>query len=150
MNKIEDSTNSFYFTFGTNPQFPHGINEYVKVEARTMHEAEQIYRSVYPDVHENCLNCAFVYTEDEFAQIKDVYYKGVSPIETLTVKDAVLTDRDKVIIDYELSGAGSVYGFMNDFLGGLDTEQSALFMEAMGIPKEDVTEEIEEDILVER
>lgn len=150
MNRTEDTSNSFYFTFGTNPQFPHGINEYVKVEARTMHEAEQIFRSVYPDVHENCLNCAFVYTEDEFSQIKNVYYKDVEPVETLTVKDAVLTDKDKAIIDYELSGAGSVYSFMNDFLGGEDTKQSALFMEAMGIPKEDDAEEIEEDVLIER
>ena len=56
---------SYYFTFGTDERFPYQTG-YVIIDAPNERCARDIFRMFWPDRHENCLNCAFVYEEDEF------------------------------------------------------------------------------------
>lgn len=58
----------FYFTFGHNDQYPYS-GGYVVVEGRSREEAVNKYRSKYPDVHPDTVNCAFIYTERDWKQI---------------------------------------------------------------------------------
>ena len=55
----------FYVTFGSNEEFPYP-NQYLVVRAPTYHKALCAFRNKYPDRTENTLNCAFVYTQDEW------------------------------------------------------------------------------------
>ena len=61
-----DPNKDYFFTFGSSPQFPFS-GGYLIVRAQNEHEAREKYKKHYPNVHNNCLNCAFVYTEEEWA-----------------------------------------------------------------------------------
>ena len=70
MNSIATLSN-FYFTFGTNRQFPYQ-GGWVVVKAPDILIARKIFMFYFP--HENgYLNCSFVYTEEEFK--KTIMYK---------------------------------------------------------------------------
>ena len=56
---------NFYFTFGSDEQFPFQ-NGYIIVEAKTMRQAINMFRTSFPDRHENLLNCSDYYTEKQF------------------------------------------------------------------------------------
>lgn len=66
--KYQPALQSFYFTFGTNPKFPYKKG-YLIVKAFNPNEAFAKFRAKYPDVHPNCLNCAFGYTQEEWEAI---------------------------------------------------------------------------------
>lgn len=73
-----------YFTFGTDPLFPFGINDYVVVEAEGVNEACHIFNLVHPPrPGSDLVNCAFIYTEEKFNQFRDQYYKDVEPVEII-------------------------------------------------------------------
>lgn len=57
--------NSFYFTFGSDPEYPYQ-GGWVTVHAKTKEQACSVFRLYFPDRTPNVLNCAFVYTEEEF------------------------------------------------------------------------------------
>ena len=73
--------NKYYFTFGTNPQFPFGEHEFVMIEAESIREAAEIFRKLWPDRpgHEGVLNCADCYTESQFTPIRKKHYDGKEP-----------------------------------------------------------------------
>lgn len=74
----------FYFTFGTDPLFPHVENEFVEVQAESRNEAYHKFLGVYPKrPGSNLLNCAFVYREQEFNKFRDKYYGGKKPVKTI-------------------------------------------------------------------
>lgn len=74
----------FYFTFGTDPAYPYGIDDYVLVRAEDQAEARRKFKAVHPNRPGSpCINCAFVYTQEEFDSFRDKYYKDVSPAETI-------------------------------------------------------------------
>lgn len=74
----------FYFTFGSDPLYPHGMDEFVEVEAEDMSEARKKFLSVYPPrPGRSFLNCAFVYSEKEFNGFRDKYYSGKKPARTI-------------------------------------------------------------------
>lgn len=74
----------FYYTFGTDPAFPHGAGEYVAVEAESEAEADQKFMEVYPPrPGSSLLNCAFVYAAEKFEAFRDKYYKGVEPARVI-------------------------------------------------------------------
>ena len=56
----------YYFTYGTAEHFPFKGGWSVIEGELTEIQARKIFRTIHPDIHENVLNCAFVYTEDEF------------------------------------------------------------------------------------
>lgn len=75
---------NFYFTFGSDPQFPFGRDDYVLVKANDLGEAVRMFDLVHPRrPGSNCVNCAFFYEEDDFLRFKDEYYPG-DPIEVLS------------------------------------------------------------------
>ena len=77
-----------YFTFGSDPRFPYGRNDYVEVEAEDMHQACELFNLLHPPRNEgsNIVNCAFIYSEEKFNTFRDKYYKDVPPIETISVR----------------------------------------------------------------
>lgn len=77
---------NFYYTFGTDPQFPFGIEDYVVIEAVNINMANHIFMAKYPGPHENLVNCAFYYTEEEFNRFRDKYYKGIEPSDVIRVQ----------------------------------------------------------------
>ncbi len=75
---------SWFYTFGTDPKFPFGIEEYVEVHADNANQANQKFKS-----HFLCregstlLNCAFVYAEDLWDPIYTEYYSGKRPARVI-------------------------------------------------------------------
>lgn len=72
-----------YFTYGTDKDFPFGIEDYVVVNGNSVEEIIDKYRKKYPDTHDNCVNCAFYYIEEEFEKIRNKYYAGVEPADII-------------------------------------------------------------------
>ena len=74
----------FYFTFDFpdgDLLFPYEYYDYVLVQAHSYTEAVKIFRKHYPDVHKGVVNCAQIYTEEEW--ITDnicEHYKGRHPV----------------------------------------------------------------------
>lgn len=56
---------SFYFSFGSAKQFPFERG-YLVVLAENRREAIGIFRYHYPDVNEGIINCADIYTEEQW------------------------------------------------------------------------------------
>ena len=59
----------FYFTFGSNEAFPYQ-NGYLVVYAGCRSDAIKAFRQKYPDREPDCINCAFIYSKDEWKQTK--------------------------------------------------------------------------------
>lgn len=62
---IKEKTKPFYFTFGSSLNFPYQ-NGYVIVWAKNLNEATEIFEAKYPNKRQNCLNCSFYYTEEQW------------------------------------------------------------------------------------
>lgn len=54
-----------YFTFGSDPGFPYQ-NGYVIVHGNSNDAAIKKFRERFPDRHENIVNCAFFYTQEQW------------------------------------------------------------------------------------
>ena len=77
---------NFYFTFGSDPQFPYGRDDYVLVQCKDMGEAYKLFKAIHPNRPlTNTLNCAFVYNEQQWQTGARKYYEGQDPIETIAV-----------------------------------------------------------------
>lgn len=64
MNKMQ----KFFFTFGTDPLYPF-CNGYIIIYAPNGHAAREIFKAYFPNrPGSSAINCAFVYTEDEFVK----------------------------------------------------------------------------------
>lgn len=75
---------NFYFTFGSDPKFPYGREDYVVVMANDRNEACRKFKEKYPNrPGSDFINCAFIYSEAEFNKFKDEFYPGVKPIDTI-------------------------------------------------------------------
>lgn len=61
---------SFYFSFGSAEQFPYH-DGYLIVKADGLDDAISKFRRKYPDIHENCINCAFFYSESEWKGLQN-------------------------------------------------------------------------------
>ena len=60
----------YYFTFGNSEQFPFQ-NAYLTIDATTEAAAIQEFRSHFPDIHSNTINCSFVYNQGEWDAVKN-------------------------------------------------------------------------------
>ena len=56
---------TYYFTFGTSPQFPF-YQGWVEVLAGSEKEAVDIFNKNYPPKNKGIVNCAFIYSEESF------------------------------------------------------------------------------------
>ena len=70
----EKQMQTFYYTFGTSKGYPFQKG-WVEVQAEDRKQADDLFRKKYPDNFPGYLNCAFVYTEYEFAEIREQYKK---------------------------------------------------------------------------
>lgn len=64
----EPELQSFYYTFGTSDHFPYKRG-WVEVQAPDRCQADQRFRSEFPDVNPGFLNCSSVYTGDQFKKL---------------------------------------------------------------------------------
>ena len=92
---------SFYYTFGTDDSYPFKRG-WVEVQARDMHEANQLFRANYPDKFPGVLNCAFVYAASRFEQLREDYannpdwgvcHRVITPDGMVHSKAATLDDQ---------------------------------------------------------
>lgn len=60
--------NHYFYTFGSDPGFPYH-DGWVEVLAASWNEAHEKFRAKFPDRHEDTLNCAFFYDEQQWAQM---------------------------------------------------------------------------------
>lgn len=65
--------NKYYFTFGSNEQFPYGREQYVVVFAVNMQDAVNLYREKYPDLSPGIVNCTFYYPQSEWAEVSKAF-----------------------------------------------------------------------------
>lgn len=80
----------YYFTFGSDPAYPYGIDEYMVINAKNIHEAQMAFKAVHPNRPDSaCLNYAFSYTEEEWKQsdICNKFYNNQPPVEELTATE---------------------------------------------------------------
>lgn len=66
--KRESMYHDFYFTFGSDLGFPYQYG-YLIVKAFDKPDAVRKFKRRYPDRHENCLNCAFIYTQEQWEEL---------------------------------------------------------------------------------
>lgn len=59
----------YFYTFGTSLQFPYQRG-WVEIHAESSEEANKKFRSRFPDVNPGTLNCAFVYTEEQWNKME--------------------------------------------------------------------------------
>lgn len=75
---------SFYFTFGSDEQYPYGRGDYVIVKAYDIRDAAKAYQRIYPNRDgSECLNCADYYSAKDWESIYKKYYNGVAPKEVI-------------------------------------------------------------------
>lgn len=65
--------NRYFFTFGSDPQFPFQ-NTYLVIEAKDINQAIGIFRLLYPDRHPGVYNASDCYTEAEWDDRASKYY----------------------------------------------------------------------------
>ncbi len=59
---------NYYFTFGSSSTYPFQ-DGWITIKAPDMHLASEMFKSTYPNPYdEDMLNCAFVYSEEEFKE----------------------------------------------------------------------------------
>ena len=74
----------YFFTFGSDPRYPFGRNDYVMVEAENANRACELFRERHPNrPGSNCINCAFIYGEREFSTFRNRLYPW-NPVEVIT------------------------------------------------------------------
>lgn len=67
--KSEEPDPTFYFTFGSDEKFPYQYG-HLKITAPDKDAAIKAFNKLYPPRHnDNVVNCAFIYTEEQFEQL---------------------------------------------------------------------------------
>lgn len=69
-------TRPYYFTYGTSPTYPYE-GGWTVVYAVSRSQAVHLFRAVHPDVREGTVNCADIYTQEQFEQTK-MYKTGTN------------------------------------------------------------------------
>lgn len=104
INKADTSElKNYYFTFGSDPAYPYGINDYVLITAPNIYEAQEVFKSVHPNrPGSDCLNYAFNYSEAEWTanDMCNTYYDGKNPVEIISSVSGLIVEQGKD--DYEL------------------------------------------------
>lgn len=73
-----------YFTFGSDPQFPFGMDDYIVVLGTDKRDCIGTFKKKHPNrPGSDCINCADYYTPAEWAEHTKKYYKGVEPKEII-------------------------------------------------------------------
>lgn len=84
----KDTYKKFYFTFGSDPAYPYGIDDYVVVLAKNRYEAQMAFKALHPNRPDSdSLNYAFDYTEKTWGA---QYYGDNPPVEVITATDELV------------------------------------------------------------
>lgn len=84
----KDTYKKFYFTFGSDPAYPYGIDDYVVVLAKNRYEAQMAFKALHPNRPDSdSLNYAFDYTEKTW---EAQYYGDNPPVEVITATDELV------------------------------------------------------------
>lgn len=76
--------NKYFYTFGSDPQFPYGLEDFVEVHAETRNEADQKFQQAFPNYcGSSCLNCAWVYSEKSWLPNWRAYYHEKPPVKII-------------------------------------------------------------------
>ena len=122
-----------YFTFGSWEKYPHH-NTYMIVEAESFNAAIAEFRKKYPDVHENCLNCADYYREQAWRNGVSDYYKGVEPAEIIRSEFAEILCRTRVLLENAMKIA------MDEASDKYNEYTEQWLLEEMGTTKDELKE----------
>jgi len=74
-----------YFTFGSDPLYPFGRDDYVVAQGESLKECVHKFMKKYPNPRPGCshlVNCAFFYKEEEWKTFYTHYY-GTDPAEVI-------------------------------------------------------------------
>lgn len=63
-----DLMSSYYFTFGSDPEFPYR-NAWIEIVASSWEEATELFRQAVPDRTPGTLNCSFCYDQEKWEQL---------------------------------------------------------------------------------
>lgn len=84
MQAIDKQCKRFYFTFGTDPEYPYGQDDYVLVYADNLAEAVEKFKAKHPNrPGSDCVNCAFWYNEEQWNKSTKQYYGDRKPVEVI-------------------------------------------------------------------
>lgn len=79
----------YYFTFGSDPAYPYGRDDYVIAIGTDRHDCINAFRKKYPNrPGSDAVNCADIYSATKWEEVSKKYYNGVTPREIL-VSDIV-------------------------------------------------------------
>lgn len=79
-----DGAHSWFYTFGTDPQFPLGQEEFVEIHANDVYHANQKFKSYFPCRDgSSLLNCAWVYDEEYWKEVYRRNYNGKKPARVI-------------------------------------------------------------------
>lgn len=98
---LADTYKKFYFTFGSDPAYPYGIDDYVVILAKNRYEAQMAFKAMHPNRPDSdSLNYAFDYTEKTW---EAQYYGDRPPIEVITATDELVAKgkEDTIAVDNE-------------------------------------------------
>ncbi len=85
---LADTYKKFYFTFGSDPAYPYGIDDYVVILAKNGYEAQMAFKAMHPNRPDSdSLNYAFDYTEKTW---EAQYYGDRPPVETIIATDELV------------------------------------------------------------
>lgn len=78
---------NFYFTFGSDPEYPFGRDDYVRITCRDAGTACNLFNALYPKrPGSDAMNCAFMYDQSAWDRDVKQWYEGREPIESVTVE----------------------------------------------------------------
>lgn len=74
-----------YFTFGSDPAYPYGREDYVMALGRTVQDCINAYNRKYPprETDSKVINCADYYLQERWDRVKEMYFKDREPKEVL-------------------------------------------------------------------
>lgn len=80
----------YYFTFGSDPAYPYGREDYLVVIGKDRPDCVKAYMKKYPprEPDSAVVNCADIYSEASWVTSARKYYKGKEPVEVITSDEA--------------------------------------------------------------
>ena len=89
-NAGNDGMTNTYFTFGSDPDYPYERGDYVLIRAQDIYEAVKVFNAIHPKrPGSNCVNCAEIYTQEQWLHMVRQYYGGRDPVEEIVIKRRV-------------------------------------------------------------
>lgn len=108
----------FYITFGSNKAFPFP-NKYIVIEAEDERQANEVFKSHFPNrPGSDCLNYAFMYTEEEWKKSVAYYYSG-GPEVVLRDEPIPIEEIPFAAVGGDFEENDRCYGEEEDFAEGM-------------------------------